>query len=175
MHPPPTSGPMPPDLARQFTAAELAVSKIIGNNLRRSGVCVLALDAIAVRAGVSRTSAQNAIRLACRLGMLVRQERRRKGANSLSNVMRVADRGWTGWLRLRLSGSGLRSLSTTDTRGFQESERSAVQASEDRPNRRSVLMEPTLEPTADPSARLPASSTQQVQWGPFQMELARRR
>ena len=114
------SGPMPPALAARFTVAELAALKIIGDDVRRSGVCVLPIDAIAARAGVSRTSAQNAIRQACRLGMLERQERRRAGANSLTNVLRVVDREWSAWLKRGSAGGGLKSRSTMDTRGLRE-------------------------------------------------------
>ncbi|MGG7524109.1 hypothetical protein ACQ3G4_22410 [bacterium BS0013] len=117
------SGPMPPALAARFTVAELAALKIIGDDVRRSGMCVLPIDAIAARAGVSRTSAQNAIRQACRLGMLERQERRRQGANSLTNVLRVVDREWSAWLKRGSAGGGLKSLSPTGNRSLSKGER----------------------------------------------------
>ncbi|KOX59620.1 hypothetical protein ADL19_04910 [Streptomyces purpurogeneiscleroticus] len=113
------SGPMPPALASRFTTAELAVLKIISDDVRASGACMAPIDAIAARAGVSRTSAQNAIRQACRLGMLERQERRRAGDRSLPSILRVVDREWSAWLRRGPKGGGLNSLSTTDNRDSQ--------------------------------------------------------
>ena len=126
------SGPMPPSLAVRFTTAELAALKIIGDDVRRSGACVLPIDAVAARAGISRTSAQNAIRQACRLGMLERQERRRKGANSLTNVLRVVDREWSAWLKRGSAGGGLKSLSTTDNRSLSGGERHERQRASER-------------------------------------------
>lgn len=114
------SGPMPPALAARFTTAELAALKIISDDVRSSGACVLPIDAIAARAGVSRTSAQNAIRQACRLGMLERQERRRAYDRSLPSILRVIDREWSAWLRRGLKGGGLNSSSTTDRRVYRE-------------------------------------------------------
>lgn len=118
------SGPMPPALAARFTVGELAVMRIVGDEFAR-GECKLCIDAIAARAGVSRTTAQNAIRQAVRLGMLERQERRRPGMVSLTNVLKIVDREWLAWLARgtrspnRGSGGGLKKPSTTDTRGFK--------------------------------------------------------
>lgn len=113
------SGPMPPALAARFTTAELAALKIISDDVRRSGVCVLPIDAIAARAGISRTSAQNAIRRAVYLGMLERQERRRAYDRSLPSILRVIDREWSVWLRRGPKGGGLNSSSPTGTRDSQ--------------------------------------------------------
>ena len=114
------SGPMPPALAARFTVGELAVMRIVGDEqCSGRGHCSLCIDAIAARAGVSRTTAQNAIRQAVRLGMLERQERRRPGMVSLTNVLRVVDREWLAWLSRGPKGGGLKKPSTTDTRGFK--------------------------------------------------------
>jgi hypothetical protein len=45
-----------------FTTGELAVLRIVGDEVRQHGACALYIDAIAARAGVCRTTAQNAIR-----------------------------------------------------------------------------------------------------------------
>jgi hypothetical protein len=118
---------MPPALASRFTVGELAVLRIVGDEVTARARCELHIDAIAARAGVSRTTAQNAIRQACRLGMLERQERRRTGARSLTNVLLVVDREWRQWLARGPKGGGLKKLNTTDTRGFREGEGGAVQ------------------------------------------------
>jgi len=73
---------MPPALACRFTTGELAVLRIVGDEVRAGGPCALCIDAIAARAGVCRRLAQNAIRQAARLGLLTIQERRRAGAGS---------------------------------------------------------------------------------------------
>jgi hypothetical protein len=133
------SGPMPPALAQRFTTGELAVMRIVGDAHLAHGSCVLCLDAIAARAGVSRTLAKNAIRQARRLGLVEVRERRRTGAKSLPNVVTVIDREWLAWMKrgatprqrgvLRfeeagkgphtVSTPGVRNPTTTDTRGYQ--------------------------------------------------------
>src|SRR3954468_1259462 len=94
------SGPMPPALAARFTTGELAVLRIVGDEVRADGLCALCIDAIAARAGVCRRLARNAIRQAARLGLLTIQERRREGQKNLPNIIRVISREWLSWLRI---------------------------------------------------------------------------
>src|SRR3954471_10797913 len=56
------SGPMPPALACKFTVSELAVLRIIGDEVRLQGQCDRCVDELAARAGVCRRMVQNAIR-----------------------------------------------------------------------------------------------------------------
>jgi hypothetical protein len=56
------SGPLPPPLAARFTWGEIAVMRIVGDECRVHGCCTLHIDAIAARAGVHRTTVQNALR-----------------------------------------------------------------------------------------------------------------
>lgn len=115
------SGPLPPALAARFTTSEAAVMRIVGDECREKGRCVLPLDAIAARAGVGRTTAQNALRLARRLGMVAIEERRQTGAKNLPNRIAVVDHEWLQWLaRGPKRGIGFKNLSTTETRGFRE-------------------------------------------------------
>jgi len=119
---------MPPALASRFTTGELAVLRIVADEFRERGACVLCLDAIAARAGTSRTLAKGAIRQARRLGVVEVRERRRTGAKSLPNVVTVIDREWLAWIKRGAktvpggngSGIGGRKSTTTDTRGFRE-------------------------------------------------------
>src|SRR5919199_6260110 len=60
------SGPMPPSLACKFTVGELAVLRIIGDEVRQHGQCDRYIDEIAARAGVCRSMVKNAIRTARR-------------------------------------------------------------------------------------------------------------
>jgi hypothetical protein len=92
------SGPMPPALACKFTVSELAVLRIIGDEVRQHGHCARCVDEIAARAGVCRRMVQNAIREAARLGPLTIEERRREGRRNLPNVVRIVSREWTMWL-----------------------------------------------------------------------------
>src|SRR3954463_5599779 len=64
------SGPMPPALACKFTVSELAVLRIIGDEVRQHGLCDRCIDEIAARAGVCRRMVQNALREAARRGLL---------------------------------------------------------------------------------------------------------
>src|SRR5436190_16877159 len=92
------SGPMPPALACKFTVSELAVLRIIGDEVRQHGHCDRCVDEIAARAGVCRRMVQNAIREAARLGLLTIEERRREGRRNLPNVVRIVSKEWASWL-----------------------------------------------------------------------------
>src|SRR3982751_4789192 len=92
------SGPMPPALACKFTVSELAVLRIIGDEVRQHGQCDRCVDEIAARAGVCRRMVQNAIREAARLGLLTIEERRRDGRRNLPNVVRIVSKEWASWL-----------------------------------------------------------------------------
>ena len=89
---------MPPALACKFTVSELAVLRIIGDEVRQYGQCARCVDEIAARAGVCRRMVQNAIREAARLGLLTIEERRREGRRNLPNVVRIVSKEWMGWL-----------------------------------------------------------------------------
>src|SRR3954467_9724976 len=92
------SGPMPPSLACRFTVSELAVLRIIGDEVRQHGQCDRCVDEIAARAGVCRSLVKNALREAARLGLLTVEERRREGRRNLPNVVRIVAKEWTTWL-----------------------------------------------------------------------------
>lgn len=127
------SGPLPPALAQRFTVSESAVLRIVGDECRDRGRCVLCIDAIAARAGVGRTTVQNALRLARRLGMIEIEERRQEGAKNLPNRITVVDREWRQWLARgpREKGIGFKNLNTTETGSLS----GEVQAGSSRPNR----------------------------------------
>lgn len=135
------SGPLPPALAARFTTSEAAVMRIVGDECREKGRCVLPLDAIAARAGVGRTTAQNALRLARRLGMVEIEERRQTGAKNLPNRVTVIDREWSQWLaRGPKKGIGFKNLSTTETRGFREGEKAVSLGSDEQRQRCSATL-----------------------------------
>jgi hypothetical protein len=115
------SGPLPPQLAAHFTTGELAVLRIVGDEVRAHGACSLHVDAIAARAGVGRTTAQNALREARALGLMTVQERRRRGQPSLTNIVRIVSAEWRTWLRL--GGGGFKKLNSTDSRYSEEGQK----------------------------------------------------
>src|SRR3954469_16777140 len=92
------SGPMPPGLACKFTVSELAVLRIIGDEVRQHGLCDRCIDELAARAGVCRRMVQNALKEAARLGLLTIEERRREGRRNLPNVIRTISKEWMTWL-----------------------------------------------------------------------------
>ena len=124
---------MPPALACRFTVGELAVLRIVGDEVRQHGHCDRTLGEIAARAGVSRSTAKNAIRAAAAMGLLTVQERRREGRVNLPNVLRVVSREWLQWLSRRADranrpkgeGIGVKNLTPTAKEGNRGGERTA--------------------------------------------------
>lgn len=114
-----SSGPMPPALASRFTTGQLAVLRIVADEVAAKGVCGLCVDAIAARAGVCRRLAQGAIRLAEGDGLLVIQERRHQGRKNSPNLVRIISREWQAWMRRgrrpAAGGIGCKALHPTDT------------------------------------------------------------
>jgi hypothetical protein len=98
------SGSLPPHLAAGFTQGELSVLSIVTAEVRRSGQCAMFLDQIAALAGVSRSTAKNALRQAARLGLLSVTQRRRRGKLSDTNIIEILDASWLAWMRLRSKG-----------------------------------------------------------------------
>ena len=95
------SGPMPPGLASGFTVGQLAVLRIVGDEVHAKGTCDRSLAEIAARAGVCRKLAQLTLRMAARDGLITVQRRPRPGRKNLSNVVRIISAEWLTWLRHR--------------------------------------------------------------------------
>jgi hypothetical protein len=87
-------------VACKFTVGELAALRIMTDEVREKGHCDSSLGEIAARAGIGRTTAQNAMRAAAAMGLLTVQERRREGQKNLPNVVRVDSREWQQWIKL---------------------------------------------------------------------------
>ncbi len=105
------SGPMPPALASDFTTGELAVLRIVADEVRDRKACALTIGEIAARAGVYMTKARDAVRLAERLGLLTIEERRRSKRPNLPNVVRIISREWLAWI---LRGGASKKAEPTD-------------------------------------------------------------
>jgi hypothetical protein len=69
---------MPPALAARYTTGELAVLRIVGDEIHAKGTCTASLGEIAPRAGVCRKLVQLTLRRAARDGLITieRPERR---------------------------------------------------------------------------------------------------
>lgn len=134
------SGPLPPQLAASFTTAELAVLRIVGDTCRDKGACDLTLGEIAARAGCGRTTAQGALRLAGRLGLVSVEERRRPWQRSLPNVVTVTSAEWRQWLARgprRVEGEGSESRTPRIKKVLDLSESRLAEPSRGLPGRQS--------------------------------------
>jgi hypothetical protein len=101
--------PVPPELVDKFTQGEHAALTVVCGEIQRCGLCAWCLAKIAAIAGVCRDVVRNALRKARDLGLLHKEERRRRGQKSLTNIVRVLRRSWGRWLK-RI---GVRKFGTT--------------------------------------------------------------
>ncbi|UPJ41807.1 hypothetical protein IVB40_31750 [Bradyrhizobium sp. 40] len=112
------SSTMPDTLRHHFTEGERAALCIIAGEVKRHGVCDLSIDEIADRAGVGRTTVQNAMHEARRLELLQVRERPQRGAKHLTNVVRVISPAWVSWIKRAPSvacGIGSKSFTKVST------------------------------------------------------------
>lgn len=114
------SGAIPSTVAMHFTTGEAAVLSVIARQVQRRGSCDYFMDQLAAVAGVSRTTARNALRLAQELGLVVVEERRVTGNRNLSNVVRIISKEWISWLGLTGRGGGCRNVLTTSNHLIQK-------------------------------------------------------
>ena len=93
-------GALPPQMTEWFSEGQRATLSVVGREAARGRPwCDWPLDRIAALAGVGRTTARDALRLAERLGLLRVRERRRRGAKSDTNVVSVTAKAWWRWLK----------------------------------------------------------------------------
>jgi len=94
------TGPLPPSLAAHFTTGELAALKIVADECLAHGVCDLSRNEIASRAGVSKTVAKRALKLAeVKHSMITVEHRPRSGRKHLTSIIRIIRTEWLDWLR----------------------------------------------------------------------------
>jgi hypothetical protein len=94
------SGALPPSIAAHFTLGEQAALAVIARAARqqRGGTLQWFTDKIAALAGVSRSTARNAIRKARALGFLHVTEQRVTWWRNAANLITVAAAAWRSWL-----------------------------------------------------------------------------
>jgi hypothetical protein len=117
--------PVPPEHVHAFTTCEHAALTIMVSEIQKHGVCSLCMDAIAALAGTCRTVVRYAQRKGRALGLLYREERRRKGQKSLTNLVRILKPAWRHWVQW----IGLRKTSTTKDKDSENYKIEAVQSS----------------------------------------------
>jgi hypothetical protein len=93
------SSALPDTLRHHYTEGERAVLFIVAGEVKRHGICDLPIDEIADRAGVGKTTVQNAMHEARRLGHVEITERPQRGAKNLPNVVKVTSSEWLAWNR----------------------------------------------------------------------------
>jgi hypothetical protein len=90
--------PVPPEHVHEFSLSMHAALTIIVGEIAKHGVCSLCMDAIASLAGTCRTIVREAMKKGRALGLLTREERRRRGQKSLTNLVRILRPSWKHWL-----------------------------------------------------------------------------
>ena len=93
------SGPLPIGLATAWTMTQLAILRIVGDEVREHGTCELTLPEIAARAGSCRTMARTTLRQAAKTGLISIEERPRPGQKNLPNRVRNISAEWLTWLK----------------------------------------------------------------------------
>lgn len=127
------SGPMPPVLASRFTTGQLAVLRIVADEIVTRGVCGLCVEAIAARAGVSARWAQVTLRLAEGDGLLVIQERRHQGRKNDTSLIRLINNEWRQWLRRgRSSRTQAHRVNSASPHGYEGSKSDPLRLGEAR-------------------------------------------
>lgn len=101
------SSALPATLRHHYTEGERSVLCVVGGEVKRRGFCDLTIKEIGDRAGVSRTTVQNALHEARRLEHVTIQERKHQGRKHDPNVVRIVSREWGIWLRRAPSASRL--------------------------------------------------------------------
>ena len=93
------SSALPDNLRHHYTEGQRAVLCVIALEFKLHGVCDLAIDSIAARAGVGRTTVQTTEHEARRLGHITIIERPRRGGKNLTNLVRICSLTWLTWVK----------------------------------------------------------------------------
>jgi hypothetical protein len=107
------AGMMPPALACRFTVGERAALYVVATEASRRGRCDLYVDQIAAFAGVSRSTAKNAIRVAKRLGMIKVEPWKMVADWNGPSRIRIVDKAWLAWLAQGRQKMTVKNLTTT--------------------------------------------------------------
>jgi hypothetical protein len=117
--------PLPPEEAQHFSLCEQSALRIIADEIKTRGTSTLCNAAIAARGGTSVSIVKSAVRKACARRLLMREERRRRGQASLTNIIRPCCPRYRKWICKHAAGCRppgvrkIRNLPTTDN-GFRK-------------------------------------------------------
>lgn len=92
------SSAMPDNIRHYYTEGERSALAVVAGEVKRRGICDLTIANIAAVAGVCRTTVQNALAWARRLGHVMIQLRPVNGRRSLTNVVRITLSKWRRWI-----------------------------------------------------------------------------
>ena len=118
-------GRMPPGLGCRFTEGERAVLNVIATEIRRDGKCELYIDAIASRAGRSRSTTKNAIREAKRLCLIEVQDWKQAPDWNGPNCIRIVSPEWLTWLAHGQTEMTVKKLTTNQNQKVNRSRSAA--------------------------------------------------
>jgi hypothetical protein len=93
------SSGLPDPIRGYYTEGERSALTVIAGEVKRHGVCDLPLDSIAAKAGVSRTTVQNALREARERGHACVQLRPCRGQKNLTNLITIVSKEWLAWIK----------------------------------------------------------------------------
>jgi hypothetical protein len=100
------SSALPDTMRHYYSEGERAVLCVVSFEVKRHGICDLSIDEIADRAGVRRTTVQNAMHEARRLCHFHITERPRRGEKSLTNLITIISAEWRAWIKRAPSSGG---------------------------------------------------------------------
>lgn len=93
------SSALPDTMRHHYTEGERAVLCVVGGQVKHLGVCDISIDEIADRAGVRRTTVQNAMHEARLRGLVEIIERPQRGAKNLPNLVKITSHEWYAWIK----------------------------------------------------------------------------
>lgn len=112
------SGWLPPRIAAHFTAGEVAALAVVVAEVAQHAQCTLAVEAIAGKAGVSRSTVKSALREAKATGLLVVITRPDRPFRHLTNVVRVISAELRSWIAMRRSSQGVRTSAPSKVHSY---------------------------------------------------------
>jgi hypothetical protein len=122
------SSGLPDTLRHHFTEGERSVLFIMACEVKRQGYCDRSIDELGDRAGVGRTTAQNAMHEARRIGLIEITRRPQRGAKNLTNVVKIVSAEWLAWIKKwpsasRVIGSKFsKNVNTSETQDLRKQE-----------------------------------------------------
>ena len=93
------SSALPDTMRHYYTEGERAVLCVVAGEVKRHGLCDLSIDEIADRAGVRRTTTQNALHQARHLNHVWITERPQRAAKNLTNLVKITSAEWLTWIK----------------------------------------------------------------------------